>query len=70
MLRTGRSTEALNPRPVFDVVESFEHGGLAYDAVSVEAWAARGVSSPRMVDAGAGHTVLAHPVRAATGAPR
>ena len=70
ILRPDRPAEKVDLRPVFETVESFERGGLVYDAVSVDAWARLGVSSPRMVEVGRGHAVLAHPVRHAAGAPK
>lgn len=68
ILRPDRPAEAIDLRPVFDVVETFERGSQTFEAVSVDAWAERGVSTPGMIEVSAGHVVLAHPVRQAVGA--
>jgi ABC-type dipeptide/oligopeptide/nickel transport system ATPase component len=70
ILRPDRPAGAIALQPVVDAAESFEHDGLEYEAVSVDACARRGVSWTKMIEIGAGHVVLAHPVREAVRAPQ
>jgi ABC-type dipeptide/oligopeptide/nickel transport system ATPase component len=73
VLRVDRPATAIDLTPLFDDAEVFTVAGQTYEAVSVDAWAARGAAAPQMVDLGLGHSVLAcpaHPARLAAEASR
>lgn len=70
VLRVDRPAAKIDLKPMLDDVEVFTAGGQAFEAVSVDAWAAREVAAPRMIELGLGHFVLAHPARLAAGAGR
>jgi peptide/nickel transport system ATP-binding protein len=62
ILRPDRPPDAVAERTAAADAVQFEVGGRCYEAVVVDAWRARGVGRPELIEIAAGHWVLGHAV--------
>jgi ABC-type dipeptide/oligopeptide/nickel transport system ATPase component len=60
ILRPDRPPEVVADRPAGPEAIPFEAGGGRYEAVTVDAWRARGVGRPELIEVAPGHLVLGH----------